>query len=175
MGKKWPKNDFGPTGKKRKEWPKNGKIVCQKWSFSHFSAIFPPFSRWGQNPFLGHFFPISGRRPDLGSVQGNRDRNGPWLISLPALQKTCVDFFFHFAWGFGIENWRGFLVIFCGLRFPGNTKHCDPPPPDLAKESKPSPQLKKSKKSLWESLRGSWPTPQNESKIINEPPESKNR
>ena len=42
--------------------------------FSHFSAILPPFSRWGQNPFLGHVFPISGRRPDLGSVQGNRDR-----------------------------------------------------------------------------------------------------
>ena len=49
--------------------------MAQKWPFSHFSANFPPFPRWGQNPFFGHFFPISGRRPDLGSVQGNRDHN----------------------------------------------------------------------------------------------------
>ena len=40
-------------------------------------------------------------------------------------------------------------------------------PPDLAEESKPFPaqKVKKSlRKSLWRSLRGSWPTPQNESK-----------
>ena len=79
-GPKWEKNgrkmDFGPTGKKGEEWPKNGKIgrkMGQKWPFSHFSAILPPFCRWGQNPFFGHFFPISSRRPDLGSVQGNRE------------------------------------------------------------------------------------------------------
>ena len=30
----------------------------QKWPFSRFSAIFPPFALWGQNPFFGHFFPF---------------------------------------------------------------------------------------------------------------------
>ena len=42
---------------------------------------------------------------------------------------------------------------------------CDPP--DLAEESKPSPAQKvkkESRESLWGSLRGSWPTRQNESK-----------
>ena len=34
--------------------------------FSHFSAIFPPFARWGQIHFSA-IFSISGRRPDLGS------------------------------------------------------------------------------------------------------------
>ena len=42
------------------------------------------------------------------------------------------------------------------------------PPPDLAEESKPSPAQKVkrrvSRESLCGSLRGSWPTPQNESK-----------
>ena len=43
--------------------------------------------------------------------------NGPChakQISLPALQKTFVDFFFEFTWEFRIEKWRGFLVNFCG-------------------------------------------------------------
>ena len=38
-----------------------------------------------------------------------------WLVqvsTLPALQKTFVDFFFEFVWGFVIEKWRGFLVNF---------------------------------------------------------------
>ena len=33
-------------------------------------------------------------------------------ITLTALQKTFVDFFFEFAWEFCFEKWRGFLVIF---------------------------------------------------------------
>ena len=41
-------------------------------------------------------------------------------LSLPTLQKTFVNFCFHFAWGLGIEKWWGFVVNFCGLRFPGN-------------------------------------------------------
>ena len=49
------------------------------------------------------------------------------FVTLPALQKSFVDFF---AWRFSIENWRRFLVHFSGLRvFPGNKarkilKHC---------------------------------------------------
>ena len=37
---------------------------------------------------------------------------------LTALQRTIVDFFFEFAWGFGIEKWRGFLVKFLWSPFP---------------------------------------------------------
>ena len=33
--------------------------------------------------------------------------NNPQCITLPALQKTFVDFFFEFAWAFCIETWRG--------------------------------------------------------------------
>ena len=32
-------------------------------------------------------------------------------------QRTFVDFFFEFAWGFGIEKWRGHLVNFLWSRF----------------------------------------------------------
>ena len=42
------------------------------------------------------------------------------MITLPALQKTLVDFFFEFAWGFCIENFRVFLVNFSGLCLPRN-------------------------------------------------------
>ena len=77
MAKKWI---LAPTGKKGKKWPKNGKIgpkMGQKWPFAPiFPAIFSPFSL---RPFLS---PFPGRRPDLGSVQGNRDRNGPTPQSL---------------------------------------------------------------------------------------------
>ena len=34
------------------------------------------------------------------------------VFFLPALQKTFVDFFYEFAWGFGIEKWQGFWVEF---------------------------------------------------------------
>ena len=64
MGKKWPKKwTLAPPGKRGKNGPKNGKIAIIDpflGHFSHFSAIFSPSSRWGQNPFFGHFFPISG-------------------------------------------------------------------------------------------------------------------
>ena len=53
------KNGFGVTGKRRKKWPKMGKLAIFDaflGQFSHFSAIFSPLSQWGQNPFFGHFF-----------------------------------------------------------------------------------------------------------------------
>ena len=34
------------------------------------------------------------------------------IVTLPALQKNFVNIFFVFTWEFGIEKWRGFLVIF---------------------------------------------------------------
>ena len=57
MGKNGRKMDFGPTGNKGKKWPKHGKMA-QKWvKNGHFPIFSPfsPFSRWGQNPFFGHF------------------------------------------------------------------------------------------------------------------------
>ena len=51
--------DFGPTGKMGDKRPKNGRKLGKEWVrngiFTHFSAIFLPFSRRGQNPFFGHF------------------------------------------------------------------------------------------------------------------------
>ena len=77
IGENGQKMHFGPTGKKRgKNGRKMGKLA-QKWPknghFPIFRPFFPLFSV-GKNPFLGHFFPISGRRPFSGSIQGNRDR-----------------------------------------------------------------------------------------------------
>ena len=46
MGKKWPKNGFWPHrkkgGKMAEKWENRPKMD-QKWPFSHFSAISPPF------------------------------------------------------------------------------------------------------------------------------------
>ena len=71
MAEKWI---LAPPGK----WEKNGRKMenCHfgpfLGQFSHFSAIFLPFSRWGQNPFFGFFFPVSGQRPEMGSVPATR-------------------------------------------------------------------------------------------------------
>ena len=45
-GQNGRKMDFGPT----EERGEIGRKMGQKWPFSHFSAILPPFFRWGQNP-----------------------------------------------------------------------------------------------------------------------------
>ena len=50
MGKNWPNMDNGPRPEMGKKWPQNGK----KWIWGHFSIF---------SPFLGHFYPISGRGP----------------------------------------------------------------------------------------------------------------
>ena len=42
------------------------------------------------------------------------------MLTLPALQKSFVNLFVVFAWGFGIEKLRGFLLIFSGLHFLGD-------------------------------------------------------
>ena len=74
-----PNRAFGPKWKKMAEkWilapkgekgGKNGRQMGQKWPFSHFSAIFSPFFPGGAK--IHCFFDFG---PDLGSVQGNRDR-----------------------------------------------------------------------------------------------------
>ena len=54
------------------------------------------------------------------TVLGHRQSNfGPTaIVTLPALQKHFVDFFFKFAWEFCIEKRRGFLVNFFWSPFP---------------------------------------------------------
>ena len=50
MGKNWPKNRKGPSAR--------GEKMAQKWRKNRKMTPNPIFS-----PFLGHFFPISGRGP----------------------------------------------------------------------------------------------------------------
>ena len=52
MGRNWPKNRKWPLGPK---WGKNGPEMAKKWKND------PEFHFF--SPFLGHFFPISGRGP----------------------------------------------------------------------------------------------------------------
>ena len=51
---------------------------------------------------------------------GRRMSVEKYYFTLPALQKTFVDYFFEFAWEFCIERCGGFLVGFSGLHFPRN-------------------------------------------------------
>ena len=90
MGKKRPKNGFWPHRKKGDRWPKIGKLA-QKWVKNGYFPIFwpfPPPSSSGAKSFFWPFFPISGRRPDLRSVQGNRDRNNSSFFFFHLLVKT---------------------------------------------------------------------------------------
>ena len=49
----------------------------------------------------------------------NPSRPKPYLVTLPALQRTFVDSFFELAWEFSVEKWRGFLVkFFWSFRLP---------------------------------------------------------
>ena len=67
-GPKWGKNgrkmDLAPPRKGGK-WPRNGKMAVIDPLF-HFSAFFPLFSGWGQNPFFGLFFPFQPGGPIWG-------------------------------------------------------------------------------------------------------------
>ena len=75
MAEKWI---LAPPGKRGKNGRKMGKWMF----FTHFWADFPifrpffasffPFSLEPKSIVLANFVPISGRRPEMGSVQGNR-------------------------------------------------------------------------------------------------------
>ena len=54
--------DFGPTGKKGKKWPKNGKIGSKTPIFLFFGHFFPFLPGGAKIHFSAIFFPISGRR-----------------------------------------------------------------------------------------------------------------
>ena len=72
---KWEKNGrkmgFGPHQEKGDKWPKNAKNGS-KMAIFPFVGHFSRFFQVGPKSIFRTFFPISGRRPDLGSVQGNR-------------------------------------------------------------------------------------------------------
>ena len=44
-------------------------------------------------------------------------------LTLPALQKTLVDFIFKLAWGVCVERWQESLVIFFLVSVSHETKH----------------------------------------------------
>ena len=75
MGKKWPKNEFWPQGENGGKMGKLEQTCVKNRHLSIFwGPLLPHFPVGGQNPFFGHLFPISGRRPQTGSVPGNQDR-----------------------------------------------------------------------------------------------------
>ena len=66
----WPHREKrGKMAEKMGGWPFLPVFVPMFPFFGHFS----PFSQWG--PFSAIFLPVSGRRAEMGSVQGNQDRN----------------------------------------------------------------------------------------------------
>ena len=79
---KWGKNrktvGFGLPRKIGKNWPKNrknGPKMGKNWvwgHFSYFSANFSLFSGGGRNLYFSYSFPISGWRPETGSVPGKQ-------------------------------------------------------------------------------------------------------
>ena len=70
--------NMGKNGRKWENWPKNGSKMA---IFPFFGQCFPFFFLVGpESVFRPFFSPISGRRPDLGSVQGNRDRKANKLL-----------------------------------------------------------------------------------------------
>ena len=66
MGKKWPKMDFGPTGKRgmAEKWEN-----CPRMAIFPFIGHFPPFFQ-GQTPFFGPFFRYFGLEPRNGVCTG---------------------------------------------------------------------------------------------------------
>ena len=56
------KMNSGLTGEMGKKWLKTRKNWGQKWDFGAivliFSAVFPPFSWWGQNPSFAILLPF---------------------------------------------------------------------------------------------------------------------
>ena len=78
MGQNGRKMDFVPTfqkggkmAEKWENWSKNGSKMA---IFPIFRPFFTPFPG-GAKIHFSSIFPISGRRPDLGSVQTNRNCN----------------------------------------------------------------------------------------------------
>ena len=88
-GPEWEKNgqmDSGPTEKRRKKGRTMGKrpfLTHFRANFPIFSAIFLPFSWWGQNPLFAHFGPEARFRVCTGQSGSQRQRP----LTLILLQK----------------------------------------------------------------------------------------
>ena len=65
--------------------------------------------------------------------------------TLPALQKTIVDFLLEFAWKYCVEKWRGFLVNFFWSPFP--TKGSSKTPEKIWREIRGKIQVENSRYS----------------------------
>ena len=63
--------------------------------------------------------PTTFGAPKRGRQGGRARALSSFFCTLPALQKSCVNFCFGFAWGFCCENRGDSSEIFCGLHFPG--------------------------------------------------------
>ena len=72
------KKDFGLSremeGKRAKKCESHPKMA-ERWDLgrSHLSAISPPFPCEAKIQFFGRSFPISGRRPKISLIAGQRD------------------------------------------------------------------------------------------------------
>ena len=93
FGKKSPKHRFWPHPKNREKSPKNRKNGPK----TDFWAIFPIFGRFfslfsgrGQNRFFGDFFPISGRRPEIGVLGDGRPADVRGSFARISRPKTSV-------------------------------------------------------------------------------------
>ena len=82
---------IGPPARNGKKWPKNGKMAIFDpflGQFSHFSAIFSPFSRWGLFVhFLSIFFPFRAGGPIWGLYRA---------IGIAILYRRNLNFRGHF-------------------------------------------------------------------------------
>ena len=110
MGKNWPKNRKRPSAR-------NGEKMAQKWRKNGIWGHFSIFS-----PFLGHFFPISGR--------------GPFSIFWPIFSHFWIVF--HSIPGGLTRNSsaRCFLAS-CGT--PSSWRSVRPPNPQLHNRDPPKP------------------------------------
>ena len=95
-------------GKKSQKNRKNGSKIGFRANFPIFLAIFSPFSGRGQNRFFGDFFPISGRRPEIGILPGTHTRNPSKTFSLRSCRSSSVNFF-DFSEG-NLGNLTGILA-----------------------------------------------------------------
>ena len=107
-------NSYLPIGES--DWWKGGKerSVCGNtgtaWTTPPFQTKF-----WKSLKLALSKVSALGLRPKRPFTQVSSPK-----VTLPAHQKTFVDDFFELSWEFCIEKWRGFLVIFSGLRLPRN-------------------------------------------------------
>ena len=92
MAEKWILAQPGKRGENGRKMG-NPPFLTLFWANFPIRRYFSLFARWGQNPFFGHVFPISGPKPEMGSVEGNRDRNNySWFRGEETTNKANINF-----------------------------------------------------------------------------------